>query len=115
MDTSERRMSLRSGLPPLTAQFYNKKYTTLTDAQRARIEANRAAAMARRQELYESRRQIIPYTPAMRPGGWKRLTPTALIKEKKVIDINPATYNFRPATTPPVPQLLNGCIAGSQN
>lgn len=39
-----------------------KKSTTLTTAQRARIEANREAAKQRRQNLYEARR-LIPYKP----------------------------------------------------
>ena len=84
---------------------------TLTDAQKARIEANKLAAAHRRQTLYEARR----LDTGIRLGGWQRNSPTAMIKEKKVVDINVASYNFRPSTTPPVPQLLNGCVAGSQN
>lgn len=56
-----------------------------------------------------------PSMAAQRPGGWKRNTPTAMIAEKKVIDIASATYTFTLFSTPPTPVLLNGCVAGSQN
>jgi len=52
-------MSLRSGLPPLAAQFY-KSRAMLSEAQRARIEANRKAAEARKIQLYAARRAMIP-------------------------------------------------------
>lgn len=47
--------------------------------------------------------------------GWQRKSPTAMLGEKKVIDINSAAYAFQAVGAPPTPLLLNGVVAGSQN
>jgi len=91
------------------ARMHGHPYSgTIAKDQRGK----RVASIQRARQIRDS---MAAASLAFRPGGWQRNTPTAMFKEKKVIDLVAAVYAFTIPTAPPTPTLLNGCIAGSQN
>ena len=100
-----------SGLPPLQSMFKKSGYT-ITEAQRKRMEANRAAAIARREALYYARRQLaFPTRPMPGLTGTGLYNARARGNEKKFIDVQ-TIYNAWNVSRSYI-VLLNGVATGT--